>query len=461
MKIPVIPPKVDTLIAKLIENPAKPERLIEIVGLRVGPAPRGEYLHWDKLRHLTPPNNLSTEEWWLAAKMARLSLARTLHFRDKHGRPFFYTMPDIALSLLHQLDRAVSEHVSGTEQITNPQTRDSYMIRSLIEESITSSQLEGASTTRQVAKDMLREGRKPATHGEQMIFNNYRAMQFIREYIKDEMTPSIIIELHRILIVNTRNDHSAAGRLRREEDDIHVVDNRDSEVLHTPPAASELTNRMKYLCDFANEKNTEPFMHPAIRAIILHFMLGYDHPFTDGNGRTARALFYWSMLNQGYPLIEYLSISRILKAAPSEYARAYLYTETDEGDVTYFIVHQLKTILRAIRDLNQYLERKVSEVHEIEDIIRKSPTLRNRLNHRQIALLGHAMRRPNSTYRIQFHKQSHNVTYDTARTDLLELAELKLLEKSRVGKAFVFISPENLTERIQKLNKTDSKTRRS
>ncbi|MDA8382579.1 MAG: Fic family protein [Betaproteobacteria bacterium] len=216
---------------------------------------------------------------------------------------------------------------------------------------------------------------------------------------------------------------------------------------------------MKRLCRFANDKNTEPFMHPAIRAIILHFMLGYDHPFTDGNGRTARTLFYWSMLNQGYWLTEYLSISRILKAAPADYARAYLYTETDGGDITYFIVHQLKTIVRAIGDLHEYLARKIDEVHEIEEMIRKSPTLRTRLNHRQIALLGHALRRPNANYRVEGHRKSHDVTYDTARTDLLELAELRLLEKSRVGRAFVFVSPANLSERLGKLNKANSRQR--
>jgi Fic family protein len=181
-------------------------------------------------------------------------------------------------------------------------------------------------------------------------------------------------------------------------------------------------------------------------------MLAYDHPFTDGNGRTARALFYWSMLKQGYWLIEYLSISRILKAAPAEYSRAYLHTETDDGDVTYFIVHQLKVILRSIDELHRYLAKKVGEVHEIEGMIHQSPQLRERLNHRQIALLGHALRNPNAQYRIAGHRQSHNVTYDTARTDLLELADLNLLTKSLRGRAFVFVSPANLAERLKKLS---------
>ena len=448
MKLPLTPPKLDDLMMKVTAT-----RMLEIIQGGVGPTPRGEYLHWDKMRHLTPAAGLTLQEWWLAAKFARTALYRALPFRDKYQRPFQYSLPDPVLKLLHRVDRDASPRIQATEQIANPQTRDTYIISSLIEEAITSSQLEGASTTRKVAKEMLREGRKPRTLSEKMIFNNYRAMQFIREIAEEEMTSGIILELHRILVDQTLDDTSAAGRLRREGDDIHVVDTRDSEVLHTPPDATELKKRLAILCNFANDRNSEPFMHPAIRATILHFMLAYDHPFTDGNGRTARALFYWSMLNQKYVLTEYISISRILKSAPSDYARAYFYTETDDGDVTYFIIHQLGVMLRAFDDLMKYLAKKAGEVQEVEEMIRRSPILRDRLNHRQITLLGHGLRHANAAYRIEGHRQSHNVTYDTARTDLLELVELGLLDKSRVGKAFVFISPANLADRLRKLNK--------
>src|SRR5229473_759869 len=449
MKIPLTPPSFDEVVKNLGHKGRWfPDKFSELLRRPVEPA--GQYLHWDKLRHLTPPADLSSEEWWLVIKIARQALYRKLPFTDRYGRHFNYAMPDLAVRLCHQVDRDTSGRIQAAEQITNPQMRDTYLVSSLIEEAITSSQLEGASTTRKVAKEMLREGRKPRDRSEQMIFNNYRAMQFIREITRDEITPSIVLELHRLLTEDTLDDPKSAGKLRTK-DDIHVMDVRDGVILHTPPAATELKARMDKLCRFADESDSEPFLHPVIRAILLHFMLGYDHPFVDGNGRVARALFYWSMLKQGYWLTEYISISRILKSAPAEYARAFLHTETDENDTTYFIVHQLEVILRAVQDLQKYLARKASEVHEIEVLIRRSPKLQQLLNHRQITLLSHAMRHPNATYRIEGHRQSHNVTYDTARTDLLELAELGLLEKTKAGKAFVFISPPNLTARLKKI----------
>src|SRR5207302_11428896 len=129
-----------------------------------------------------------------------------------------------------------------------------------------------------------------------------------------------------------------------EEDRVAVFDNRGA-LLHQPPPAEQLPKRLVTMCRFANsELGGAGFVHPVIRAILLHFWLGYDHPFEDGNGRTARALFYWYMRTHGYWLVEYLSISRILQNAPAKYTRAFLLTETDERDATYFIVYQLEVL---------------------------------------------------------------------------------------------------------------------
>ncbi|MBA1446516.1 MAG: Fic family protein, partial [Gammaproteobacteria bacterium] len=207
----------------------------------------------------------------------------------------------------------------------------------------------------------------------------------------------------------------------------------------------------KNICNYANTTHPTNFLHPVIRAIILHFILAYDHPFEDGNGRTARALFYWSMLKQGYWTMEFISISRILKSAPAKYTRAYLFTETDENDVTYFIVHQLEVINRAINDLLAYLELKANEIKTVEHLVRESPGLQKLLNYRQMALLNRALKRPEAIFYIESHRGAHNVTYDTARTDLLKLVELGILEKTKIGRAFAFTATKNLNQQLKAL----------
>lgn len=409
--------------------------------------PDGRYLHWDELRHRSPPQGLSHEQWWLGVKLARLGQAQALPLLDKLDRPFHFTMPEPLLRALHFVDRDVTGQILMDAPVARAQDRDRYVVSSLIEEAITSSQLEGASTTRRVAEDMLRAGRRPRTLSERMIFNNHRAMAHIRAIKQEALTPALVLDLHRMLTVDTLDDPDDAGSLR-QTDDIHVVDPRDGQLLHVPPAANLLPERLERLCAFANGKEEDtPYIHPVVRAILLHFMLGYDHPFSDGNGRCARALFYWSMARQDYWLAEYLSISSVLRKAPGQYARAYLHTETDGNDTTYFLLHQLEVIQAAVRGLQDYLRDKSREARNTERLLARAG-LGARFNARQIALLGHALKHDDALYTVESHRASHAVAYATARADLLALAEMGLLLQTTQGKRMLFTVPEDLGARL-------------
>jgi Fic family protein len=429
-------------------------RLLELINSGLSGLPEDEYPHWDTLRHKPVPEEGSTsEEWWLAVKFSRGSSMRNLPFTDMNGNPFRFNLPPFVMRMLHLVDRDASGRIEVPEAVTNPHTRDRFLVRSLMEEAITSSQLEGAATTRKEAKDMLRQGRKPRTRGEQMILNNFHAMEFIRESYGTPLTGKLILELHSILTKDSLDDPTGVGRWRRSDEAIRVVDQRDETTLHVPPPASQLEERIRLLCEFANAGDDEPFTHPVLRAILIHFMIGYDHPFIDGNGRTARALFYWSMARHGYWMMEFTSISAILRNAPSKYARAYLYAETDDNDATYFICYQLEVILRAIKSLHAYLARKTREVQQADAWLRGANVLKAILNHRQVALLQHALKHSYEGYTVRSHMLSHNVTYETARSDLLDLAEHGLLEKTMRGRAYVFNVPNDLQERLFKIRR--------
>jgi Fic family protein len=443
MKIPVSPPKYDfNQLARLNIN------MIDVIRHITN---KGEYIHWDKLRHLTTPDQLSHEQWWFIIKLARKAIYKHLPFEDKNGNPFVLATTDSILHKLHTIDKNTGNTIQSPASVFNTRMKETYLVQSLIEEAISSSQLEGASTTRKVAKEMLQTKRKPRNLSEKMIYNNYQAMQFVCDIKNEALTVDIILELHRILTRDTLDDPNAAGNLRTT-DDIHVWDNTD-QILHTPPQATELKERLIKLCKYANAINDEDnfFIHPAIKAILLHFMLAYDHPFVDGNGRTARALFYWSMAHQHYSLIEFISISEIIKKSPRKYALAYLYTETDENDLTYFVIYQLDIILQAINALYEYVNKQSQEINETERLLYTNHALQNKLNYRQVALIKHALKHPNMHYQIESHRQSHNVTYDTARNDLLNLDKLGLLLKKKAGKAFTFISPADFRKRIEEI----------
>ncbi len=409
----------------------------------------GQYLHWDKLRHLEHPRGFSDREWWLRIKLGRIADMRLLPLTGPDDIEFTYCLPDQILRHLHHIDQRLAGQVGVDEVVTSErQAGRRFLVNSLMEEAIRSSQLEGATTSRQIAQEMLRSGREPRDLGELMVANNYRALQFMRAEMGGRLTPEAIFELHRIVTEGTLEDPTAAGRLQQPGEDRVAVFYRDEDEspIHRPPRAELLPERMRMLCDFANEDaSSERFVPPVVRAILVHFWLAYDHPFIDGNGRTARILFFWMLRSRGYWLAEYLPISRLLRAAPAQYARAFLETETDEGDTTYFLLHQLGLIERAIADLDTYLQRKADELndvrHWLEDV--------DGLNGRQIVLLTHAIKHPEHGYTFAGHARSHRVTHETARADLSGLADRGLLVRHRQGRSYVFEPAADLPTRLK------------
>ena len=439
MRFPADPPSFADLFRE-----QDPEGLLRLISSGIGKLPENRYLHWSKLKYMKPPEGFTVKDWWMATKMVRGAASHTLPLEDEHGRSFAFTDSGYLHRMLHEVDLHVGGGVALPHDVVSADSRDLYLKRSLMEEAITSSQLEGASTTRLVAKDMLRSGRKARDVSERMILNNYHAMEFVRELADTDITMNALLELQRILTEGTLSDSSGAGRLRRGDEDVAVVD-QDGAVIHRPPDAAQLRDRLGKVLVFANTSEAQ-FLHPVVKAVLLHFMIGYEHPFVDGNGRTARALFYWAMRRAGYWMAEFLSISTILRKAPTQYARAYLLTERDDNDVTYFLDYNLRVVLRAVDELRRYLARKASETHDTERLL-EHWAVGGRLNYRQVAAIRSLSKRPSRPYTIEEHRRTNHVTYQTARTDLLKLAELGLLKKGRSlqqGRAFHFTLARDL-----------------
>jgi Fic family protein len=452
VKIPETPPPFADLMREV-----SADRFAELAMLARSAPGRREYFHWDRLRRLAAPEGLTHREWWLTIKVARHDGLRDIALTDASGRPFRFSVPEVALEALHAIDRCAAGDLGAggkvgvPGRVVNQENRNLFLASSLIEEAITSSQLEGAVTTRKVAAEMIRTGRKPRDVSERMISNNYRTMQRIRELKDSALTPELVFEVHRMVTDDTLDDPTAAGRLRRPDEKV-VVSGEYGEVVHTPPIATELPKRMALMCDFANNVTPDAFVHPVVRGIILHFWLAFDHPFVDGNGRTARALFYWSMLRQGYWPFMFISISHILRKAPIKYVRSFLYTETDDNDLTYFVVAQADVIIQAFQELSTYIDRKTAEVREAESTIRSLDLF----NHRQSALIIEAVKAPGRRYTIKEHQNTHGVVYQTARTDLRDLANRGVLELKKKGKELVFRVPSDIGERLKRLEGDDA-----
>lgn len=439
MKIPEKPPE------KSLEQTITPEmtnRAMELVRKA-----NNEYMYWDKLKYQPMPEGIEPEMVWALLKLSRRMQIKHIPLADPDEHYFGYWLPNCALRDIHFIDQQASGSILVDDPSVHSNEKRRYIIRSLVDEAISSSQIEGAVTTRVVAKEMLRTGRKPQNRSEQMIYNNYLSMQMIKEHLAKPLSIETIQNIHAHMTVNTLDDLSWTGRFRTPaDDDIHLFDTDGQKILHVPPKAANVSALMQKLCDYANNDREDEFINPVIKGILLHFWLAYVHPFMDGNGRTARALFYWYMLKHGYWLFEYLSVSTVIVSAPAQYYRAFLYSEMDDNDTTYFIVYNLEAIHKAIDKLNAYIERKQKEKKHTYRFSIKYPSL----NLRQRTLLASALEKPSEIFTIETHASVHGITYQTARTDLLSLKDMGLLDMRKEGKKFVFTPVADIAERLER-----------
>ncbi|WP_229365676.1 Fic family protein [Fibrisoma montanum] len=389
-----------------------------------------DYLYWDKVKYKVPgeyKDVLDPIDLWSVVKENRLQDRRYLEMTNQG---FYFTNTDSLQQYLHEFDLHLGGSLGSQDTITE-RDKNQYLLSSIMEESISSSQIEGAVTSRVVAKDMLRKNRPPRNVSERMIVNNYQTIRHIVETKDDRLTPETLLALHRLMTEQTLDKPEEAGRFR-QHDDIHVVDAVDGEIIHTPPSFATLPGFVDDLCLFFNDETPPFFLHPVVKASIIHFLIGYFHPFTDGNGRTARALFYWYLLRKGYWLTEYLSISRVIMQSRAQYYRAFQYTEIDENDLTYFVLYQVKTLSKAYDELKKYIERKNQEKRQLIALQRDKG-----LSPRQAQIVEWFRQDPDVVLSIKEVENRLGVSNQTARTDVQALvktgylAELKINQKER------------------------------
>ena len=423
-----------------------PESYLKLFREVSGPLVNGKYIHWDKLGYYDRPDNFTLEEWWYGLKLHRIGSSKTVPLFDKVRDPFTYALVEPLPEFMHWVDFSAGGTIQMPEQVTNSESKKQYLVRSLIEEAYTSSQLEGAGTTRERAKELIRKNQTPRDRGERMVLNNYKTMDHILSLRDEPLTKDVVVEIQRMITDGTLEDPACAARFRRSNENIIVGDAFGDVIYHIPPPAAELEERMELMCSFANGKIPGHFVHPVIRSMILHFWLAYDHPFVDGNGRTARALFYWSMLRHGYWLFEYVSISNIILQGPMKYERAFLETESDGNDLTYFILYHTEVIQRAVSSLHAYIRRKTDQLREAVTDLRAMLDL----NHRQRSMLSEALRHPGEAITVESHRHTHGVVTQTARADLIDLVDRGLLTMSKSGRAYTFYPVPDLADRLRR-----------
>lgn len=382
------------------------------------------YEYWSEVKYMSLPEGVSAENLWHCVKLSRLISSKEI---DCDGYKFRLFVTDAMQRLCHRFDMNLGGYM-GTQSFIPDEDKNRYLVSSNMEEAIASSQMEGAATTRKVAKDMLRKSISPRNRSEQMILNNFETIRYILDHKDEKFTVEQLLRIHRFMTEKTLDNPVDEGRFRTD-DDVVVENGITHEVIHTPPPHDRIEALMRSLCEFFNTDDDENFIHPIIKGVIIHFFIGFIHPFVDGNGRTARAVFYWYMLSRGYWLTEYLSISSIIAKTKKQYEKAYLHTETDGNDLGYFVTYNLRVMERSYEELRKYIQRKIDEKNRTADFLRLGD-----INERQALILKWLDDDATLAFTVKELSNRFNVVDKTARDDLNSLVDKGLLETIAVNK---------------------------
>ena len=416
-------------------NNAELENLISSINSR--------YLYWSDVKYRVP-SGMTGVELWSKIKSVREQTDVRIWSQDN----IHFSLTNTMQKLCHEFDMNFGGSWGASKIFPDDRlTQELYLISSIMEEAIASSQMEGAVTTRESAKEMLRRKISPKDKSQRMILNNYNTINFIRDHAKERLTPGLIMQIHGMMTENALDIPDAAGRLRRDDENIVVGNGITGEIIHTPPSAECLNDFLNLLCAFFNDENAEIFVHPIIRAITIHFLVGYYHPFADGNGRTARALFYWYMMKSNYWLVQYISISRIIKGSKKSYEKAFLYSEADGNDIGYFIQYNLDVLIKAFDALSLYIKRKNNEKKKAEKLLRL-----DNISERQSRILSLYMENPECVLVSTDIVGRFGVTANTAKSDLRKLTQGEYLKEiSLNGRTKGYIRSDNFDQLIGKV----------
>lgn len=386
------------------------------------------------------------EAWYLLRMRRQFSdRAKTLII-DTKKQPFYWSKPSTYEPYLRLFDMDLGGNTESSLLGSYTDNRERFLRQSLIEESIASSQLEGATTSREVAKKMIAENRNPRDKSEWMIFNNFKTIQKIEEETANfPLTKEMLLELQKMLTENTfdEDEKHKVGRWRKDSDGIVVVVQEGSNeyIAHVPPTEKEIPSLLNKLIAYANtppESGNGSFTHPIVKAILLHFWFAYIHPFADGNGRMARMLFYWYLMKNGYWLIKYVPISTVIKNSRTQYSDAFIFSEQYDNDLTYFIAYNFDKLKKALEMFDNHIERVKKKSQSIDKILDDKD-----LNERQKQILHYLGGNKDDKITAKKHATFQRVSWLTASLDLKSLHEKGYVMAERRGREVFYSASEN------------------
>src|SRR3990167_11308412 len=182
-----------------------------------------KYVDWNSFKHFQIPKDFIPETAWAYLKFNRFSNRERTPVKSTANDSFTYIITKTMYKRLSFIDSNTSGFLGSDVEKPTEIQKNKLIISGLTEEAIASSQIEGANTSRKVAKEMLLSQRKARSKDEQMIINNYQVMQRLMDWKDLKINLNILLDIQKNITAGTLENESDSGRLRYDSDGINVV----------------------------------------------------------------------------------------------------------------------------------------------------------------------------------------------------------------------------------------------
>lgn len=363
-------------------------------------------VHLKKLKYKYPQADLSE---FIA--LLQDGFYRSLPLYDFHGNPVVY------------LENAAQLRLSAAKILLTPQnSAQLYGTQAMEREILSTFTIEQIDTSRSSVRRIL-SGYAPTNEREQRIYGMKRGLEFIADP-NNKISEETIYQLYQMVISAflPEEDQLLPGQQYRH-DHVYIVGDK---LEHTGLPWNKLASYMEQLVAFIQQDSS---INDLWKAALIHFYLAYLHPYFDGNGRMARLLHLWYLVQQGYSSALFVPLSEYIERSRKKYYDAFSLVEQNARisgvlDVTPFLLYFTEEVYHKLR--SEQPDRVTTD------------TFRQALQNGKITEKEHALwqfvlttyaDQPFSTKQLE--KDFGNAAYATIRGFVLKFTELGLLRATK------------------------------
>lgn len=363
-------------------------------------------VHLKKLKYKYPQADLSE---FIA--LLQDGFYRSLPLYDFHGNPVVY------------LENAAQLRLSAAKILLTPQnSAQLYGTQAMEREILSTFTIEQIDTSRSSVRRIL-SGYAPTNEREQRIYGMKRGLEFIADP-SNKINEETIYQLYLMVIgaFLPKEDQLLPGQ-RYRHDHVYIIGDK---LEHTGLPWNKLTGYMEQLVAFIQQDSS---INDLWKAALIHFYLAYLHPYFDGNGRMARLLHLWYLVQQGYSSALFVPLSEYIERSRKKYYDAFSLVEQNARisgvlDVTPFLLYFTEEVYHKLR--SEQPDRVTTD------------TFRQALQNGKITEKEHALwqfvltayaDQPFSTKQLE--KDFGNAAYATIRGFVLKFTELGLLRATK------------------------------